>query len=373
VESARVQATAPPISKTSVPRAAVALLLIPPRMPQVAGSGAERVQVSDLRLAAVLIVRDESDALPGCLASLAGVVDEVRVYDTGSTDGTPELAARLGATVTRGGWDDDFAAARNAAQQGWQADWALAVDADQRYTGDPATLRAMLAGCPAEVVRVEIDNAHDELPYTHAEGRLHRPGRTRWQGRVHERLTTTAGTPPSTAAAPRTAIVLAHQGYATPQRRVAKALRNAALARQSLDEVTDRAQIARTLLDLGRSLVGAGRRQQAVDTFETLRELFPGTPEWVQGTDFLARLVLAAGMDEACLTLVGQLRAAGAPGPYCDWLAAQSLAQLGDVPTAARLLSGVTEVVDTAGRRHHPRALHELRDLVDRLHRSAAR
>ena len=101
-------------------------------------------------------------------------------------------------------------------------------------------------------------------------------------------------------------------------------MRNVALAQQSLDEraaandTADPEQAAQTLLDLGRSLIAAGRRQDAVDTLELLRELFPGTPEWTAGTDFLARLVLAAGLDEVCLVLVEQLRAAGASGIYCD-------------------------------------------------------
>src|SRR3712207_217693 len=83
-------------------------------------------------LDAVLIVRDEARNLPDCLAALDGVVDTVRVHDTGSVDGTPDLAARLGATVTRGAWTDDFAAARNAAQAHCTARWILSVDADDR-------------------------------------------------------------------------------------------------------------------------------------------------------------------------------------------------------------------------------------------------
>lgn len=334
-------------------------------------------------LAAALIVRDEADNLPACVASLAGLVDEIHVHDTGSADGTPELAARLGARVTRAPWTDDFAAARNAAQQGWTASWVLSVDADHRCTGDPARLRALLAGAGAgagyDVLRVDIDNAHDELPYTHTEARLYRPQAVRWLGRVHERLVTPGGDRPPVADLSRELLVLEHRGYADPAARVAKAVRNADLARLALDELAaagldaDRAELARTLLDLGRSQVGAGRKQEAVDTFEMLRELFPGTPEWLQATDFLARLVLAAGMDDVCLVLVDQLRMAGAPRSYCDWLAAQALAQLGDVAAAAGLLGGLTEVVDTAGRRPDPRALAELRDLVTRLAATAIR
>lgn len=319
-------------------------------------------------LAAALIVRDEETDLPACLASLAGVVDAVHVYDTGSVDGTAALAASLGAHVTRGRWDDDFAVARNTAEEGWTADWILSVDADHRCViPDPARLRALLAATDADVCRVEIDNAHDELPYTHNEARVYRSGRVRWLGRVHERLVTPFGDRPVPADLPRDVIVLDHRGYASPRSRRAKSLRNAALARRALTETRSPAQIARTMLDLGRSLVGAGELQDAVDTFESLRDLFPGTPEWLQATDFLARVLLAAGMDDICLGLTTQLREAGAPKPYCDWLAAQALAQLGDVATASALLAGVTEVVDTAGRRPDPRVLTELRDLVARL------
>jgi glycosyl transferase family 2 len=319
-------------------------------------------------LAAALIVRDEAADLPACLASLAGVVDVIHVHDTGSADETASLAAGLGARVTQGRWDDDFGTARNAAEQGWTAEWILSVDADHRcIVPDPARLRALLAATGADVCRVEIDNAHDELPYTHIEARIYRAGSVRWLGRVHERLVYPDGSRPRAVDLPRPAIVLAHHGYAHPRERVAKALRNAGLAQRALTEATTPEQTARTLLDLGRSLVGAGLRQDAVDIFESLRDRFPGTPESLQATDFLARLVLAAGMDDICLALVEQLRAGGAPRAYCDWLAAQALAQLGDVATAAALLDGITEVVDTAGRRPDPRVLTELRGLVGRL------
>jgi hypothetical protein len=318
-------------------------------------------------LAAALIVRDEAADLPACLASLAGVVDEIHVHDTGSADETASLAAGLGARVTHGRWDDNFGTARNTAEQGWTAEWILSVDADHRVAADPDRLRALLAVTDADVCRVEIDNAHDELPYTHSEARIYRAGRVHWLGRVHERLVAPDGSRPPAFDLPRSAIVLSHHGYARPRMRVAKAVRNADLARRALAEATTPEQAARARLDLGRSLVGAGLRQDAVDTFESLRDLFPGSPESLEATDFLARLVLAAGMDDICLGLTAQLRAGGAPPAYCDWLAAQALAQLGEVAAAAALLDRITEVVDTAGRRPDPRVLRELRELVGRL------
>jgi RHS repeat-associated protein len=59
-----------------------------------------------------LIVKNEESTLPACLASVAGLVDEIVVVDTGSTDRTKEVAAGLGARVVDFPWCDDFAAAR---------------------------------------------------------------------------------------------------------------------------------------------------------------------------------------------------------------------------------------------------------------------
>jgi hypothetical protein len=351
-------------------------------------------------IAAALIVRDEAELLPACLDSLTGVVDEIHVHDTGSADGTPELAESHGAVVTHGDWPDDFAAARNAATEGWRADWVLAVDADHRVTADPEQLRDLLRAAGPDVLRVEVDDANHADPYRQLETRLYRPAAARWAGRVHERLVRRAGAapagtalargsgPPGAALArgsvppgaaltrgtvPPGVLRLRHLGHATHPDRIRRAERNLALGRRTVDELAtlgpaaDRAELAAALLALGRDCAAAEHWQRAVDSFETLRELFPGTDEWTQATDALARVVLSAGYDKVCLVLVEQLREAGAAASYCDYLAAQAMAQLGHPHEAADLLSGVTEVVDTAGRRRDPATLRELTALVNRL------
>lgn len=60
-----------------------------------------------------LVVRNEEEKLGACLQSAADLVAETIVVDTGSADGTRELAAKLGAQVFDFPWCDDFAAARN--------------------------------------------------------------------------------------------------------------------------------------------------------------------------------------------------------------------------------------------------------------------
>ncbi|WP_432824902.1 glycosyltransferase [Dactylosporangium sp. CA-092794] len=339
-----------------------------------------------MNLVAVLIVRDEAANLSGCLAALGGVVDGVHVHDTGSVDATVALARSLGATVSEGEWHDDFAAARNAAVgAAGRPDWVLSVDADERAVAAPERLRDLLRAAPAGAFLVEIDNRHDELPYTHRTPRLFRPAAMHWEGRVHERLTPTAdptaeapSAKPSAAepaakpmpqwpVVPRDALHLVHLGYADPETRRRKAARNAGLAEATLSEISDKSEIATALLDLGRSYVGAGRRQAAVDAFERLRELAPRTRQWILGTDALARLLLGAGHDEAVVVLARQLRDAGVDGEYCDWLEAQALAQLGHPDTAWRLLRGVRRVVDPAGRSYPQHHLAELKRLLGEL------
>jgi len=70
--------------------------------------------------------------LPDCLESVRGVVDEIIVVDTGSTDRTREIAREHGASVLEFKWIDDFAAARNYALEAAMGRWILLLDADER-------------------------------------------------------------------------------------------------------------------------------------------------------------------------------------------------------------------------------------------------
>jgi hypothetical protein len=95
-------------------------------------------------LAAFLIVRDEEAMLGGCLASVRPWVSELCVLDTGSRDGTVEIARSFGAKIASFAWQEDFAAARNASLAMSQAPWALVIDADERLVVEtgPALARA---------------------------------------------------------------------------------------------------------------------------------------------------------------------------------------------------------------------------------------
>ena len=79
-----------------------------------------------------MIVRNEERFLPGCLESVRGLVDEIIVVDTGSTDRTAEIARSFGARVFDFEWRDDFSAARNESLRHAGSDWILYLDADER-------------------------------------------------------------------------------------------------------------------------------------------------------------------------------------------------------------------------------------------------
>jgi glycosyltransferase involved in cell wall biosynthesis len=78
-----------------------------------------------------MIVKDEAKWLEKSIASARSVVDEVIVVDTGSADGTPGIAEKLGARVFSYKWDNNFSNARNFAIKQATGEWILSLDADE--------------------------------------------------------------------------------------------------------------------------------------------------------------------------------------------------------------------------------------------------
>ncbi len=101
-----------------------------------------------VRLTLCLIAKNEESMLPGCLESVRGVVDEIVLVDTGSTDRTMEIARAAGATVLERPWDDDFSAPRNLAVRHAHGGHVLMLDADERLApgAGPALLKAVRRG-----------------------------------------------------------------------------------------------------------------------------------------------------------------------------------------------------------------------------------
>jgi tetratricopeptide (TPR) repeat protein len=101
--------------------------------------------VSAVSLSATVVVEDAAGALDACLTSLRGLVDEIVVVDTGSTDRSVQVAEQHGAVVAQERWDGDCSAARNRSLDLATGDWILAVDATEQVRGDVGAARALLA------------------------------------------------------------------------------------------------------------------------------------------------------------------------------------------------------------------------------------
>lgn len=83
-----------------------------------------------------MIVKNEESCIGKCLDSLKGIVDEMIVVDTGSTDRTREIAKEKGAQVYDFKWTDDFSEARNYAFSLAKCDYIYSADADEELDED---------------------------------------------------------------------------------------------------------------------------------------------------------------------------------------------------------------------------------------------
>jgi glycosyltransferase involved in cell wall biosynthesis len=104
-----------------------------------------------INLSVILITRNEAHNVAGCLGSV-GFADEWIVVDSASTDGTREIAERLGAKVVDTTDWPGFGAQKNRALALAQGRWVLSIDADERVSDELA------AGIRAVLTR---DNAQD--------------------------------------------------------------------------------------------------------------------------------------------------------------------------------------------------------------------
>ena len=83
-----------------------------------------------LRLSVAIITRDEAHRIARCLGSVA-FADEIVVVDSGSRDGTPDIARRLGATVVCTSDWPGFGLQKNRALDTCRGEWVFSIDADE--------------------------------------------------------------------------------------------------------------------------------------------------------------------------------------------------------------------------------------------------
>ncbi len=78
-----------------------------------------------------MIMRNNGETIERCLKSVAGLVNEAIIVDTGSTDNSIKIAEAWGAKIIKDPWQDDFARPRNIGIKQAQGQWILILDPDE--------------------------------------------------------------------------------------------------------------------------------------------------------------------------------------------------------------------------------------------------
>jgi len=148
-------------------------------------------------VAVVVITLNEADRLSPAIESCRDFADELLVIDSGSRDGTPDLARTLGARVILHPFSD-FADQKNFAMAQATSSWIFSLDADERVSADLAAAIAEFKRRPPSSLPAGFAIARKSAYlgrwiehsgwYPDRKVRLFRREGAHWQGRVHERL-----------------------------------------------------------------------------------------------------------------------------------------------------------------------------------------
>ena len=143
-----------------------------------------------------MIVKNEERILARCLDSLAGLMDEIIIVDTGSTDATKEIAARYTEQIYDFAWTGDFSEARNFAFSKAQMEYIYSADADEVL--DEENRAAFLQLKETLLPEIEIVQMYYANQLSHGtiynydkelRPKLFKRNRTfRWQGAIHEQI-----------------------------------------------------------------------------------------------------------------------------------------------------------------------------------------
>lgn len=304
-----------------------------------------------MTLSICLITRDEATRLRAAIESVRAIADEVVVNDTGSTDGTVELARSLGARVVCSAWTDDFAAARNACLAEAKGEWVFWLDGDERLKpGSAEAVRRAMRTPHAlawHVIREDFfvedrDDWYSEMLQLRL---VRRDLPARFVGRIHEHLD-----PSPMEIARRTGMTvrtseirLQHWGY-TAARTPEKLARSARLCEL---ELTERPGQLYYLVEWARALASL-RDGRVVEVLGLATALM-----LAHRMDREAPSPMAASLIEQLLTMKGQ-----------SWASVDELLELGArwFPRSVPMLWSAARTRGEQGR--WPEAEHALRELL---------
>ncbi|GAB5465968.1 MAG: hypothetical protein Kapaf2KO_14040 [Candidatus Kapaibacteriales bacterium] len=210
----------------------------------------DKLSVKDASLPSIalcMIVKNEEENIENCLKSVVGLVDEIKIVDTGSNDNTITKIAEVVKetfignnevmfTLEESEWKDDFSFSRNLSIKNIDSDWILYLDADETIEViSYDALKNSLSKLPEEIggVICNIQSVHSNLT---GSKEMHKGGYPRlfrnlaypnihFVGRVHEQITPSLRERGLQLVS--SDVIINHHGYnRTPEEMKAKVNRN---------------------------------------------------------------------------------------------------------------------------------------------------
>ncbi|MGZ4293046.1 MAG: glycosyltransferase [Solirubrobacteraceae bacterium] len=229
-----------------------------------------------LSISLCMIVRDEEQMLPRCLAAAAPAVDEIIVVDTGSTDATVEIARSFGAKVIEFPWTGSFSDARNVSFEAATGDWVMYLDADEiLVTEDIEQLRTLSGRTWREAFYLVETSYTGELGdggaiVNNALRLFRNRPEYRFKDRLHEQIAHTLPTY-IPGRVEQTAVRVTHYGYLGAVRDAKeKSQRNVELLRKQAAESPKTPFLH---FNLGSEYIVAGDLSAALEELKTARTL----------------------------------------------------------------------------------------------------
>lgn len=208
-----------------------------------------------------MIVKNEEEKLDNCLSSIAYLVDEVIIVDTGSTDKTKEIASKYTDKIYDFEWIDDFGKARNYAFSKATCDFIMWLDADDILLLDDQEKFKKLRN------EINDDMTHISMIYNCGKNKLGESTlsfrrnrivknihKDMWVGFIHEYLDYNIGT------AYKSEVTITHTGNGFHGRRNLDIY----LKKYNEGEEFD----ARNCYYFGRELMNNNRLEEAITSFE---------------------------------------------------------------------------------------------------------
>lgn len=190
------------------------------------------------RLSVCMIVKNEEAFLADCLKSVAEAADEIVIVDTGSTDGTVEIARSFGARVLQEPWQENFSLHRNQSIAAAQGEWILQIDADEKLASTRKEIDDLMQQATGDIGAFEVlivDRSREgAVRSVFRFPRLfRRDADPHYTGRVHNQLQVTGKRVPAD-------LQIDHFGYDLPEEKMQqKALRSKQLLLRQLEDRPD--------------------------------------------------------------------------------------------------------------------------------------